>query len=208
MFSSVGIKIAVALGGVGIVLAIWHFTVEQKVAERLVEKAVAETRAEYTAAAQAADDSIVVLEGELQAIEVRVLSLTTELEAEEQATEIAEAAADSLGATLEDRAEAGELITPEEVRTLVNAHKAETASLNNRISLLEATVIAEREAKAIAFNERDVERDRRLASESAMMAMSDQIAILNRKAHPGIFTQAKRALPFMVATALVVAIAK
>ena len=208
MFSSVGIKIAVALGGVGIVLAIWHFTVEQKVAERLVEKAVAETRSEYAAAAQAADDSIVVLEGELQAIEVRVLSLTTELEAEEQATEIAEAAADSLGATLEDRAEAGELITPEEVRTLVNAHKAETASLNNRISLLEATVIAEREAKAIAFNERDVERDRRLASESAMMAMSDQIAILNRKAHPGIFTQAKRALPFMVATALVVAIAK
>ena len=208
MFSSVGIKIAVALGGVGIVLAIWHFTVEQKVAERLVEKAVAETRAEYTAAAQAADDSIVVLEGELEAIEVRVVSLTTELEAEEQATEIAEAAADSLGATLEDRAEAGELITPEEVRTLVNAHKAETASLNNRISLLEATVIAEREAKAIAFNERDVERDRRLASESAMMAMSDQIAILNRKAHPGIFTQAKRALPFMVATAVVVAIAK
>ncbi len=208
MFSSVGIKIAVALGGVGIVLAIWHFTVEQKVAERLVEKAVAETRAEYTAAAQAAEDSLVVLEGELQAIEVRVLSLTTELEAEEQATEIAEAAADSLGATLEERAEAGELIRPEEVRTLVNAHNAETASLNNRISLLEATVIAEREAKAIAFNERDVERDRRIASESAMMAMSDQIAILNRKAHPGIFTQAKRALPFMLATAVVVAIAK
>ncbi len=208
MFSSVGIKIAVALGGVGIVLAIWHFTVEQKVAERLVEKAVAETRAEYTAAAQAAEDSLVVLEEELQARETRVDSLTTELEAEEQATEIAEAAADSLGTELEERAEAGELITPGEVRTLVNAHKAETASLTNRISLLEATVIAEREAKEIGLAERDVERDRRLASESAMMAMSDQIAILNRKAHPGIFTRAKQALPFMVATALVVAIAK
>lgn len=208
MFSSVGIKIAVALGGVGIVLAIWHFTVEQKVAERLVEKAVAETRSEYEAAAQAAEDSLVVLEEELQARETRVDSLTTELEAEEQATEIAEAAADSLGAALEGRAEAGELITPGEVRTLVNAHKAETASLNNRISLLEATVIAEREAKEIGLAERDVERDRRIAAESSMKAMGDQIEILNRKAHPGLLTQAKRALPWMAATAVVLIVAK
>ncbi len=207
VISSIGVKLLLGLGGLAAVLAIWHFTVEAKVQERLVEKRIAEVRAELADELQAKDDSLLRLEAARGDAEARVDSLEVELTQEEAISAVNAAASDSLGSELERRAGAGDSITAEDIRELNVAHAAETGSLNRRITLLEAEVLAEREAKELALRERDVERERSGAIAGANTSLEEQIAILNRKAHPNIFQQAKRAAPWMAATAIAVWVA-
>ena len=207
MISSIGVKLLLGLGGLAAVLAIWHFTVEAKVQERLVEKRIEEVRAELAATLQAKDDSLARLQAERSKIDERVDSLEAELVEEAAISRIRGARSDSLGTELERRAGAGDTITAEDVRELTTAHASEVSSLERRITLLEAEVGAEREGKEIALLERDVERGRANAIARANTSLEKQIAILNRKAHPNIFQQAYRAAPWAAAAAIVAVIA-